>query len=252
MWERVHIDYAEKDGKTYLLGIDSFSRWSEICLVPNSTSLKTIECMRQCLAAYGLPKFIVSDNGPHFRSAEFETFLAKNGFKHILTPPYHSASHGMTERLVRSSKESLNKSEIQSSVHKVHNLLYTYRNTPNTSTGVTPSELFLKRNVRTRLSLIKPSHKDNMFQQQMKQKEYHDYKIKKPLRELDVNEKVLVRDPLHNFWNLGIITYRTGNVTYEVEIDGRKILKHIDRLVKFHEPQIDLSNVENPKKDPTK
>ena len=93
-------------------------------------------------ATYGLPKFIVSDNGPQFRSAEFETFLAENGIKHILTPPYHSTSNDMAERFVRSFKESLDKSEIQSSVHKVQNFLYTYRNTPNTSTGVTPSELF--------------------------------------------------------------------------------------------------------------
>ena len=52
-------------------------------------------------------------------------------------------------------------------------------------------------------------------------------------------KKGLVHDLLHNFQNLGI-TSRIGNVTYEVEIDGRKILKHIDHLVKFHEPQIDL------------
>ena len=83
----------------------------------NSTSHKTIECMRQWFAVYGLPKFIVSDNGPQFRSAEFETFLAKNGIKRILTPPHHSASNGMAECLVRSFKESLEKSEIQSSVH---------------------------------------------------------------------------------------------------------------------------------------
>ena len=114
VWERVHIDYAEKDCKTDLLGIETFSRGPEICLVPNSTSPKTIECMRQWFAAYGLPKFIVSDNGPQFRSAEFETFLAKNDMKHILTPPYHSASNGMADRLIRSFKESLDKSEIQS------------------------------------------------------------------------------------------------------------------------------------------
>ena len=84
--------------------------------------------------------------------------------------------------------------------------------------------------------MLKPSHKDNIFQQQMKQKEYHDYNIKKPLRELNINEKVLVHDPLHNTWNLGFITSHTRNVTYEVEIDERKILKYIDHLVKFHEP----------------
>jgi hypothetical protein len=236
VWERIHIDFAEKDGKTYLLGIDSFSRWPEICLVSNSTATKTIECMRHWFASYGLPKYVVSDNGPQFKSVEFETFLTKNGVKHVLTPPYHSASNGMAERLVRSFKESLEKSTHLSAVHKVQNFLYTYRNTPNSSTGVTPSELFLKRNIRTRLSLLKPSPKNNMLQQQAKQKEYHDSKIKKPLRELNVNDKILVHDPSYNSWNLGVITKRTGSVTYEVEVNGRKMLKHIDHLVKFHEP----------------
>ena len=135
-WERIHIDYAEKDGKSYLLGIDSYTRWPEICLVPSTTSSKTIECMRSWFAAYGLPKTVVSDNGPQFRSMEFTEFLKNNGVKHILTPPYHSPSNGMAERLVQSFKLSLAKNSNMSCLHALHNFLYSYRNTPHSSTGV--------------------------------------------------------------------------------------------------------------------
>lgn len=201
-WERVHIDYAEKDGKTFLLGIDSYTRWPEICQVPNATSSKTIECMRSWFAAYGLPKVIVSDNGPQFKSVEFEEFLKKNGVKHILTPPYHSASNGMAERLVKSFKSSFAKNSNLSATQKVQNFLFSYRNTPHCTTGVPPSELFLKRTVRTRLSLVKPSVSDNIRMNQSSQKR-HDDKYKKPFRVLEENEKVLVRNSLKESWELG-------------------------------------------------
>ena len=117
-------------------------------------------------ASYGLPKILVSDNGPQFKSSEFVKFLNNNGVKHVVTPPYHSASNGMAERLVRSFKNSLRKNDQLSDKHRVDNFLFSYRNIPNCSTGITPSELFLKRNVRTRLSLIIPDVQNTMIDSQ--------------------------------------------------------------------------------------
>ena len=56
----------------------------------STTSVATIEKLREIFATHGLPKNIVSDNGPNFTSAEFEDFIAKNGIKHtkvrLITP----------------------------------------------------------------------------------------------------------------------------------------------------------------------
>ena len=58
-------------------------------------------------ARYGLPEQLVSDNGPQFTSAEFESCMKANGVKHIRTSPYHPASNEEAERFVQTFKHSL-------------------------------------------------------------------------------------------------------------------------------------------------
>ena len=73
----------------------------------STTSMKTIEALREIFARYGIPHHLVSDNGPQFMSQEFAVFLAKNGMKHIRTAPYHPASNGAAERIVQPTKQGL-------------------------------------------------------------------------------------------------------------------------------------------------
>jgi transposase InsO family protein len=47
-----------------------------------TTSTKTIEALRMIFCRTGIPKQIVSDNGPQFTSGEFENFTKQNGIKH--------------------------------------------------------------------------------------------------------------------------------------------------------------------------
>lgn len=67
-WERVHVDFCEKGKHQFLLAIDAYSRWPEIKLMTTTTAKPIIEVMRSMFASYGLPKIIVSDNGPLFVS----------------------------------------------------------------------------------------------------------------------------------------------------------------------------------------
>ena len=59
---------------------------------------------------------------------------------------------------------------------RIANFLLWYRNTPHSVTGRTPAELFLKRQMRTRFSLLKPGLSKDVEAQQMKQKLFHDRK----------------------------------------------------------------------------
>ncbi|XP_037514648.1 uncharacterized protein K02A2.6-like [Rhipicephalus sanguineus] len=137
----------------------------------NSTnSEKTVEKLRSVFAAYGLPEEIVTDNGPQFTSACFETFLKRNGIRHTKTPPYHPASNGTAERCVQTLKRHLLKQvleekqngEPRSLQHRIDQFLFTYRNTPTGTTGETPAQLFLSWKPRTRLSLLHPDLEQRM------------------------------------------------------------------------------------------
>ncbi|XP_055614139.1 uncharacterized protein K02A2.6-like [Uranotaenia lowii] len=94
-WGRVHIDYAGPIGGDYfLLVIDSFTKWPEIVRTSSITSTATINILRELFARFGIPTTLVSDNGPQFCSALFQTFYAENGIQHLTTAPFHPQSNG--------------------------------------------------------------------------------------------------------------------------------------------------------------
>ncbi|UYV64743.1 EPM2AIP1 [Cordylochernes scorpioides] len=69
-WQRIHIDYANKDNINLLIVVDSHSKWVEAFPMREITSSKTIEQLRRLFSSYGLPEEIVSDNGPQFTVKE--------------------------------------------------------------------------------------------------------------------------------------------------------------------------------------
>ena len=46
VWQRVHIDFAEKDGNYFLGLIDSHSKWIEVAHTRSTTAQSTIDQMR--------------------------------------------------------------------------------------------------------------------------------------------------------------------------------------------------------------
>ena len=112
-------------------------------------------------------------HGPQFVSEKLESFLRRNGVKHIHTSPYHPASNGAAERLVQTVKQSLDTGH-QEGVSMEHALTTFYYTTDQATTGVPPSELMIGRHLRTRLDLIRPDVGRRVRDQQDRQKTQHD------------------------------------------------------------------------------
>jgi hypothetical protein len=155
-WQKIHVDFAEVDGQSFLLVVDSHSKWLEVFPLESTTAAVTIATLRILFARYGLPIELVSDNGPQFIAQEFKDFLKRNSIKQTLCPPYHPASNGLAEKHVQTFKHMYKKHEGVDINYKVADVLFRYRNLPHTTTNKSPAELFLKRSPRTRLSLVKP------------------------------------------------------------------------------------------------
>ena len=157
-WDRLHADFAGPfQGKMFLVVIDAFSKWLEVSPLSAATSTVTIQHLCSIFATHGLPRSLVTDNGPQFTSAEFEAFMKNNGIRHIKSSPYHPASNGLAERAVQCFKESMKKFPSTDSLEtKLSRFLFWNRLTPHSTTGVPPAQLLLGRIPRSQLDLLKP------------------------------------------------------------------------------------------------
>ena len=166
-WSRVHVDYAGPyKGEMFLVLVDAYSKWLEVHVMKSTTSAATIEKLREIFATHGLPRTVVSDNGTNFSSGEFEQFMRQNGIRHIKTSPYHPASNGQAERAVRVFKEGIAKMEGRSLKTKLARFLLRYRITPHSTTGVSPVELLMNRQLQTQLTHLRPSVRDRVYGRQ--------------------------------------------------------------------------------------
>lgn len=63
-WQNVGVDAFELDGKKYVVVIDYYSRYPEIAYVPNLITSTVIAKLKSMFARWGIPEFVISDNGP--------------------------------------------------------------------------------------------------------------------------------------------------------------------------------------------
>jgi transposase InsO family protein len=232
-WKRIHIDFATHEEKHYLVLVDAHSKWPEVVGPMKRTNAEsTINALSNIFTRYGFPEQIVSDNGPPFQSTEYAEFLKLNGIHRVLVSPYHPASNGQAERFVQTLKKFLKASTLDGQLHKrIQNFLLTYRSTQHATTGVSPSKLFLQREVRTRLSLVRPNITLQVENSQSKMKSYYDLNTK--FREIPTGGRVLARDHLSSQkWQPGAVSGRQAPYSYQVLLDdGRSWNRHIDDLL---------------------
>ena len=172
---RLHFDYVGPFlGHMWLLIIDTHSKRIEVFQMSSTSSSATIQCLRDVFARFGLPDRIVSDNAPNFVSAEFLHFLKQNGVKHVTSAPYHPASNGLAERAVKTFKTAMRKMTEGSLKQKLARFLFSYRTTPQSTTGVSPAELLMNKKLRSVLDLLNPLISNRVESAQDRQIVSHD------------------------------------------------------------------------------
>lgn len=165
MFQHLHIDFAEPfQGATFFMVVDAYSKWPQAVIMPSTTVSSTIEFLRQIFSMFGVPEHIVSDNCAQFTS----TFMAVNVIKCSLSATYHPSTNELGERFVQSLNQGL-KASLSSGLsltHRLSNFLMTH-----STTGVSPSSLFLKRELRTRFDLLRPDPEARVQDKQLQQKD---------------------------------------------------------------------------------
>ena len=231
-WQRLHLDFAGPFlGHMYLVLVDAHSKWMEVHLMQSITASKTIESLRIIFSTHGLPRTIVTDNGPTFTSSEFAKFVSSNSIRHIKSSPYHPSTNGLAERAVQSLKQGLKRNLDFPVQERLSKFLFKYRITPHSTTDVPPSELLMGRRLRSRLDCLYPDRGERVSSQQQKQKRHHDNS--KSIRYFNPGDKVFAEMFQGNLcrWLPGAIVKVTGLVSYHVKLnDGRLIRRHVDSI----------------------
>ena len=176
-------------------------------------------------ARMGLPDQIVSDSRPQFTSKTFRNFLFANGIKHVTGAPHHSSTNDQAERLVQSFKKGIKADKsVRTFQHKLHRLLLTYRSASHATTALSPAQLLLGRNVRTRLDLFKPDVTRGVD--------------KRLLQSNNSTLKFFVNDQyvwVCNYrrgpnWVRGTVIERTGPVLFRVKINDQTWRRYVEQL----------------------
>lgn len=236
-WYRLHIDHAGPFmGSYFLILVDAYSKWLEVKIVSSLSSKTTIEHLREIFSRFGLPTVVVSDNGTAYTSIEFQNFMKTNGVKHKFSAPAHPSTNGQAERYVQTVKKKLKiMSEEPGDLHtKVCCFLMQNHKIINMATGCSPSEILLKRSLRTRIDLIK-------------NKPERSVQVIGKLRQFKENDSVLVKSYAQGKekWVVGTITEKIGTCHYYIRVEGQLWKRHVDQI---RATTLASSNVEEPNK----
>ncbi|XP_060810148.1 uncharacterized protein K02A2.6-like [Amyelois transitella] len=234
-WARLHLDFLGPiEGLTYLIIIDAHSKWIEAIKMTCTSSSSVIKVLREIWARFGIPKQIVSDNGPPFFSKDFDQFLKANGIQHIFSAPYHPASNGAAENAVKVCKRTIKKAlKSNDDVHAaLQRFLLAYRNTEHYTTGESPAKLLLGRRVRMRLDCLKPDHSVRVTRVRQEQADAAAGGV--VTRQFDVNDPVWFREyGKSKKWAPGTISRNLGNTDYQIRsANGTEVHRHVDQLRK--------------------
>ncbi|XP_037565246.2 uncharacterized protein K02A2.6-like [Dermacentor silvarum] len=224
-WSRLHIDFAGPfHGQSFLIVVDSYSKWLEVIPMSSMTSSALITTLRRLFGTHGLPDTLVSDNGPQFTSTEFRGFLDANLIRQVTSAPFHPSTNGQSERMVRTTKEALSRIIRGSWAQRLADFTLQQHVTPHTVTGRSPCELLIGRRLSTMLDRL---HPDRVPDKSSRLAEA----LPTP-RTFQPDDPVFVRNYSQGPpWVPAVISRATGPISYEVVFpDSRTCRRHVDQL----------------------
>ena len=223
-WQRLHIDFAGPfRGFMWLLVADARTKWLEVFRLKTATTYTTTQCLLSIFSRFGIPEYMVSDNGSPFSSKEMSEFCRKYGVKQKFSPPFHPCSNGEAEINVKTFKRAMKCYQGADISEGLQLFLMQYRNTPHCTTGKSPSEMLLGRTSRTIASQCNPcretrvSHTSNFVSNKLL---FHP------------GNAVWVRGYANQpKWLQGSVLRKEGGVTYRVKLDNGKVAhRHLSQI----------------------
>ncbi|KAL8155563.1 hypothetical protein AgCh_000811 [Apium graveolens] len=153
---------AKGDLRYLLVSIDYMTKWVEAKAMRTINQQDCIKFMDNILMRFGIPRVLVSDNGPQFIGSEFESYLQERGIQHKKSSVAYPQGNGQVEVtnriLLRGIEKRLRESKTKWP-EELPNVLWAYRTSPRTSTGETPFKLAYGTEAMLPIEVGSPSHR---------------------------------------------------------------------------------------------
>ncbi|XP_064950492.1 uncharacterized protein LOC135604769 [Musa acuminata AAA Group] len=136
---------ASGQRKYIIMGVDYFTKWVEAEPLVTITEHQMEKFVwRNLVTRFGLPKTIITDNGPQFAGRRFREFCSSHGIQLSFSSVAHPQTNGLAEVTNRSILDGLKRrvSVAQSAwTDELPSVLWSLRTTPKTATGESPYSL---------------------------------------------------------------------------------------------------------------
>ena len=241
--QMVTADYCNIKGKSWLVIADRFSGWLSVYYYPrDASSNDLIKTLKDYFSIFGVCEHFSSDEGPQFRSAQFQEFLKTWGVvQHRVSSAYHPHSNLRAETSIKSAKRILmenTKSDGSPDHDKLVRAIMQHRNTPDSEFKLSPSQLIFGRPIRDFLP-IKPNQfspsevwidnrekRELAFKHRLLRGAERWSQNTRDLKPLQVGEKVMVQNQhgagkIAKKWDKsGLVVEDLGFNKYRIKVDG--------------------------------
>ena len=161
-WRHVAADFYGPlpMGHTLMVVIDEHLRFVEVEAVSSTSAATVIPKLDRLFATHGIPELLKTDNGPPFTSHSFKVFAKDLGFHHRKITPLWPKANAEAERFMHTLGKAIRtaRAEQKDWQKELNIFLRNYRSTPHSSTGKSPAELLMGRQIKTKLPEVPTSH----------------------------------------------------------------------------------------------
>ena len=209
VWHTVHVNYCGPfpSGEYLFVVVDETSKYPEVHITRSSSAATAITYLTQMFATHSIPEVITSDNVP-FGSEEFTPWCKQLGIKDRKITHLWSAANAQVERFNKTLEKTIRIALVEGRNWRseLFVFLMNYRNTPHSSTGVSPASLLMNRPVRTKIPCLDLSRPSKLLQitrsndnlRKSKAKSYMDKRHKATPSDICQGDQVLLLQKRQN------------------------------------------------------
>ena len=129
-WVNCAADLFRLQCHYYLLIIDYYSKFIAVENLQNPQSETVINKCKKVFPQLGIPKELITNNGPEFSSHKFCTCSKPWDTLHKTISPHYHQSNGLAERSIQTVKRTLNKAKVNSEDHFFCNVIPKFKAQP--------------------------------------------------------------------------------------------------------------------------